>query len=126
MRKAVLFDVFSGVCQYRNAKVFGGYGCNHPAQEETDEAAGKETGRCFCFSCPLGTEAEQCDLTDNGDIDWDGLCGDGEVCENEYLIVDVGEMATEEQRTAMYSYELYMHRYDKEWLDNHGIPNALV
>ncbi len=43
---------------------------------------------CYCFSCPLGIEAQQEDFN-NGEIDWDGLCEDGEVSECEYLLVEV-------------------------------------
>lgn len=33
-----------------------GYNCCHPKQEEvyTDDETGKETGCCYCWSCPLG------------------------------------------------------------------------
>lgn len=133
MRKAVLFDEFSYNCQFFNGEVANGYGCEHPEQRETTEGDGKEVGCCFCHTCPLGIEAEQEDLTDKehpdavkDEIDWDGLCEDGEVTEGEYLLVDIGETATEEEKQAMYSYERYMHRYDKKWLDEHGIENSLA
>ena len=121
MRKAVLFDTFAYSCHYFNAKVANGYGCNHPSQEDKDtDEEGKEYGRCFCYSCPLGLEAEQEDLTDKT-IDWDGKCEEGEVAENEYLLVDVGNEASEDQRKALFSYDLYMNRYNKKWLDEHNI-----
>ena len=133
MRKAVLFEDFAYQCPFFNSDtdVNNGYGCNHPYQMETQEWDGKEIGCCFCFSCPLGIEAEQEDLTDRNhpdaikdEIDWDGLCEDGEVTEGDYLLVEVGEIATEEQKKAMWNYDLYMHRYDKKWLDEHGIVNS--
>jgi hypothetical protein len=135
MMKAVLFDSFASNCQFFNCntEINNGYGCNHPDQEETEEENGKEQGRCHCFCCPLGIEAEQEDLTDkdnpdaiSGEIDWDGMCEDGEVSEGEYLIVNVGEDATEDEKQALYNYELYMHRYDKKWLDEHEIYNSLA
>lgn len=133
MRKAVLFDEFSYNCQFFNSKTANGYGCNHPEQRETTEEDGKEVGCCFCHTCPLGIEAEQQDLTERehpdavkDEIDWDGLCEGGEVTEGEYLLVDIGETATEEEKQAMYSYERYMHRYDKKWLDEHGVKNSLA
>lgn len=125
MRKAVLFNDFSYQCPYfsNDTDINNGYGCEHPENEkELDE----DIARCYCFGCPLGVEAEQEDLTDPViEIDWDGLCEDGEVCECEYLLVDIGEDATDDQGKALYAYERYIHRYDKEWLDAHGIPNSL-
>lgn len=59
------------------------------------------------------------------EIDWDGLCEEGEVEEGEYLLVTVGEDAIEEQKKAMWNYELYLNRYNKQWLDEHGIENSL-
>ena len=132
MRKVVLFEDFAYQCPFFNSDTDAnnGYGCNHPYQMETQEWDGKEIGCCFCFSCPLGIEAEQEDLTDRNhpdaikdEIDWDGLCEDGEVTEGDYLLVEVGENATEEQKKAMWNYDQYMHRYDKKWLDEHGITN---
>lgn len=81
-----------------NSKVGNGYGCTHPEQEDLSEKT----------------------------IDWDGLCECGEVTEGEYLLVDVGNEATDDQKNALYSYERYIHRYDKKWLDAHNIPNSLV
>lgn len=125
-RKAVTFEDFSHCCPFFNSKIGDGYGCDHPLQEEKDtDAEGKEYGKCYCCSCPLGIEAEQEDLTSN-EIDWDGMCEEGEVNEGEYLLVDVGDEATEDQKNALYSYERYMHRYDKKWLDEHNIPNSFV
>lgn len=130
MRKTVLFDEFSYQCPFFNSDtdVNNGYGCNHPEQIETREEKGKKQGCCYCHTCPLGIEAEQQDLTDKehpdavkDEIDWDGLCEDGEVAEGEYLLVNIGETATEEEKRAMHLYESHMHRYDKEWLDGHRI-----
>lgn len=133
MRKAVLFDSFMYTCQFHNGETADGYGCDHPKQEETVEEDGKEVGCCYCHTCSLGIEAEQQDLTDKehpdaikDEIDWDGLCEDGEVTEGDYLLVDAGETASEEERKAVFEYDLYMHRYDKKWLDEHGIANGLA
>lgn len=125
MRRAVLFDEFSYQCDFFNSddEETNGYGCNHLKQSGE---------RCYCHTCPLGIEAEQQDLTDKNhpdaiqyEIDWDGLCEDGEVAEGEYLLVNVGEDATDEEKQAVYNYDRYMHRYDKKWLDEHGIANSL-
>lgn len=129
MLKAVVFDEFSIHCpyfySYKKECINNYYNCKHPSQEETEKVESNECiGKCYCFSCPLGIEATQDDLSENN-IDWDGLCEDGEVYEGEYLLVETGESATNEQREAMKSYELYMHRYDKKWLDEHGIENSL-
>lgn len=128
-RKAVLFDEFSYQCPYfytfGEGDINGGYNCKHPEQREivgVGKNGKKKCGCCYCFSCPMGIEAEQQDLTDKnspdairGEIDWDGLCEGGEVTEGEYLLVDIGEGATEEQKQAMQNYERYMHRYDNEY-----------
>lgn len=129
MLKAVIFDEFSSQCpyfySYEKEHINNYYNCKHPQQEETGESkSGEKIGKCYCFSCPLGIEAQPEDLHESG-IDWDGLCEYGEVAESEYLLVDVGENATEGQKLAMRNYELYMHRYDKKWLDEHGIANSL-
>ena len=76
----------------------GGYGCNHPEQEETElclEENGytyrvgisqdameqlkkkgdehiKEQGLCYPFSCPLGSECDEQDLIDYEDGDYNG------------------------------------------------------
>lgn len=76
----------------------GGYGCNHPEQEETElclEENGytysveisqdameqlrkkgdkhiKEQGRCYPFSCPLGSQCDEQDLIDYEDGVYDG------------------------------------------------------
>lgn len=129
MRKAVLFENFSLNCPYFNRQKADGYGCEHPSQEETDVFDGKEEGRCFCFSCPLGIEAEQEDIDNpeySKNIDWDGLCDDGEVTEGEYLLVECGEDATKDEQRALHAYERYIYRYDKKWLDAHGIENFVA
>lgn len=132
MRKAVLFDEFSLQCPFGDININDGYGCGHPDQKEIIEKSGKEYGCCYCHTCPLGMEAEQQDLTDKDhpdavteEIDWGGLCEDGEVTEGKYLLVEIGENATKEQKRAMWNYELHMNRYNKQWLDDHGIANSL-
>lgn len=135
MRKAVLFDCFVYQCPYHNSdtELNNGYGCDHPRQEDKEDENGKEQGCCHSYCCPLGIEAEQQDLTDpqnkdavTDEIDWDGLCEDGEVGEGEYLLINSDENAAEDEKNALYEYERYMHRYDKNWLDEHGISNSLV
>lgn len=134
MLKAVIFDEFSYRCQYFNSSidVNNGYGCDNPLQEEKVDINGKEYGCCYCYSCPLGIVAEQQDLSDknnidavNEDIDWDGLTQDDEIGEDEYLLVKQDDDASEDEKEALYNYELHMHRYDKKWLDNHGIENGI-
>lgn len=137
MRKAVSFNEFAYNCKYFNfeTEINNGYGCDHPEQRETEEENGKDQGRCHCFCCPLGVEAEQQDLTDPqhpeavadaAKIDWDGLCEDGTVSESEILLINTGEDATEEEKEMLFNYELYLNRYNKKWLDEHGIYNSLA
>ena len=133
MRKAVLFDEFAYQCPFFTGGLErnGGYGCTHPGQEDKEE--GEAAGGCHCHTCPLGIEAEQEDMTEpehpdaiKDGIDWDGLCGSREVLEGEYLLVDIGDTATEDEKTALYCYERYMHRYDEEWLDTHDSRTHLA
>lgn len=72
-----------------------GFGCNHPEQEETEECfeidgytyrpeivkeakknvefIKKEQGKCFPFSCPLGSHCNEQDLVDyDNDGDFEG------------------------------------------------------
>lgn len=123
MLKAVTFDEFSYICpysySYEDECINNYYNCKHPKQEEFETSEnGDNVGKCYCFSCPLGVEADQEDLTDKT-IDWDGECECGDVGECEYLLVDVGKTATQEQKETMYNYEMYLHRYDEEWLKSH-------
>lgn len=126
MRRAVIFDEFAYQCPFFNSEDAenNGYGCDHPKNNPDG---------CYCHACPLGIEAEQEDLTDTehpdavkDTIDWDGLCEDGKVAESEYLLIDIGEAASEDEKKALYSYELYRNRYNKKWLDEHGITNSLA
>ena len=128
-KKAVLFEHFAFNCPYFDgrANVNNGYGCTHPAQEEQHEpnnsiysSNSKTTGCCYCFSCPLGIEAEEEDLN-SLQIDWDGLCEYGVVEESEYLLVNCTKDATDDERKALFEYDCYMHRYDKKWLKNKGV-----
>lgn len=107
-------------------EVNNGFGCDHSDNEiyEEDEG-GAKVGCCFCHACPLGTEADQEDL-EQKDVNWDGLCEDGDVSEGEYLLIETGEEATKDQEKALFKYDRNIHRYDKEWLDAHGIVNSLA
>lgn len=127
MKRAVLFDEFSSSCPFSytfgKGYINGGYNCKHPEQREVEDVGyngKKKCGCCYYFSCPLGIEVEQQDLADKthsdaiqDEIDWDGLCEDGEVAEGEYLLVEVGGDATDGQKRAMRNYELHMNRYNK-------------
>mgnify|MGYP000194064395 CR=1 FL=1 len=82
-RKAVPFDTFVGGCNYfdGNSDVNNGYGCTHPEQEEKQ----KGKGCCFCFSCPLGTPADE-ESFEEPDINWNGTEKEG-VGEDDYIII---------------------------------------
>ncbi len=137
MRKAVLFEVFAHQCpffySFGRGRINNGYNCKHPKQESVEDVGYKEKKKCGCcysFSCPLGIEAEQRDLTGKSradaikdKIDWEVLREDEEISEGEFLLVNVGEDATQDEKDALYSYDLYMHRYDNEWLNGNGIDN---
>lgn len=119
MRKVIHFDVFASVCPYFNpdASAAEGHGCLHPEQEVVlEDKEGAPCGCCLCRSCPLGIEPELEDL-DNEEVDWgtieQGDCVDkhGEFIEGEFLMVDTGDDATDDQRKALGVYEKYMNRY---------------
>jgi len=110
--KAILFDCFVSFCDYFNAeKVESGFGCDHTKQKQKENVDGVNFGKCSCCSCPLGISAEQEDL-DATNIDWDGLCQDGEVYESEYLLINIGKESTEEQKKALKNYDRYLNRYN--------------
>lgn len=125
MRKVVEFDEFSRCCKYFKSSEDYSFECMHPEQEERETYNGRELGRCFSCSCPLGIEAEQEDYGKE-DVDFDGECSDGVVPEGEYLLVASDETASKDEQEALFSYELFMNRYNKKWLDEHGIENHLV
>lgn len=129
--RAVDFDTFSSTCPH--AFTFGkgyinnGYNCAHKDQNHREPAGGNgrlSVGCCFGFSCPLGTMAEPQDILDPdsddaiNSVDWNGH-DDPEELEDQVLLCDT------DQTEALYAYDLYMYRYDKSWLDAHGIENSL-
>jgi hypothetical protein len=123
-RKVVVFFWFAANCPHYNNEtdVNNGYGCNHPEQEETDpDENGKEQGKCYCWSCPLGVEPDEEDWN-NPDVDFDGfeyenfLGGDGKwLMDGENISVSVMPNATEDEQQALYNYEQYISRYDPAW-----------
>lgn len=117
-KRVVLFDEFASACDFFDTEVNvnDGYGCTHKKQEETELVEGVKQGKCFCFSCPLGIVAEDEDLS-RDDIDWDGLCEDGEVSESEYLLINIHEETTEEEKKALKNYDRYSNRYNPDYKD---------
>jgi len=83
------------------------------AGRKRKDCEGKEGGCCYCWSCPLGIEADT-EALSNPDIEWDGLCSEGEVAESEYILVNVCPDTTEDEKAAWDSYERYIHRYDPD------------
>lgn len=121
-RKVALFDDFAFACPFftNDFDVNNGYGCTHPEQDETDEdKEGIERGKCYCWSCPLGVEADEEDL-DNSKVDWDGLCSEREVSESEYIMVRLGQNASADEKSALRSYERRTQRYNLEWPGHKG------
>lgn len=120
-RKVVSFDEFAHVCPYFTSAcaVNNGYGCTHPKQEETDfdRELGREHGKCYDYSCPLGITPDAEDL-DNPDVDWDGITKDdvseedGNFLEGDYLMVSTEPDASEDEKKALEAYERYMNRYN--------------
>lgn len=125
-RKVAVFDDFAYACHYftSDTSVNNGYGCNHPEQEESDpDDSGKEQGKCYCFSCPLGIEPDEEDWN-NPDVDFDGLqLGDFTDCDGkwpngsdgEHISINVEPDASDDEKQALYNYERRTNRYNKDW-----------
>jgi hypothetical protein len=87
--KLVCFDDFVAQCpHFYNAghRVNNGYNCAHPKQEEkskinTEYHNALDIGCCYCWSCPLGIEADEEDVKEYGDI------GD-EYEESQWILID--------------------------------------
>ena len=64
-------DSVSAKCGFftTDTTVNNAYGCTHSEQEEKDEDSrtGKMHGKCYCFACPLGSEADEQDFTEHGE-----------------------------------------------------------
>ena len=93
MRKIYQINNFANRCGYfynayleENFTCNNGYNCNHPQQEEaeTNGDTGKEVGKCYAWSCPLGYEADEEDFN-NPEIDQNGY-DTWEDCE--FIVVD--------------------------------------
>lgn len=133
MRKVANFDEFSGACRFYTSKfrVNNYYGCTHPEQEETDpDEDGVIRGKCYCFSCPLGCEADIEDF-DNPDIDWgdtkkDDVVDDGgHMVEGEYIIIDVSDSATTDEKQSWLDYEARLNRYNKDYKPSFEITEEI-
>lgn len=97
-RKIYEINEFANICGYfYNAEIEkdfncnNGYNCIHPEQGETDtnKETGEEIGKCYCWSCPLGYEADEEDFA-NPDIDKNGYDED-DFEEMTYIISEVSE-----------------------------------
>lgn len=111
--KVASFEEFAYACQYSTSEydVNNGYGCSHPDQEETNPDKNDiERGMCFCWSCPLGIEAEAEDADDE-EVDLCGIIKE-ELAEaegkSEYILVNVGDEAWD-------NYERWINRYNPKW-----------
>lgn len=114
---AAVFDIFYIPCPYFTSQysVNNWYGCAHPEQEETDpDEDGVERGKCYCWSCPLGIEADKESLVES-DVDWSGCTPDPDCMEGEYLLVNVGDDASHDERNAWRRYQRYVNRYNPDW-----------
>ena len=138
------FDAFARSCPYFDpaSPVNNGYGCNHKEQEETDDyepvdpdEEGEDLdgykagtyGKCHCWSCPIGMEAEEEDIS-KPEVFWDGLTPDPEAMENEYLMVPMHESvgANAETIDAWTRYQAYLNRYNKTWMPKDALKPFIV
>ena len=111
------FDTFAYACKFftSNCRVNNGYGCTHSKQEETDfdNELGREHGKCYCHSCPLGIEADA-ECLESTNIVFDGF-NDDEISEGEYLLVKMGVDASNEEKQAIISYQKRLNQYNLEY-----------
>lgn len=89
-RKIEDIDVFANRCGYfynayleKDISCNNGYNCNHSEQSEVEVIDGEKIGRCHCYSCPLGYEADEEDFN-NTDIDNNGW----EFEEMRYIVIE--------------------------------------
>lgn len=70
-QKIMPINKFANICGYfynayieKDFSCNNGYNCSHPNQSETDtnEETGEEIGKCYCWSCPMGYEADREDF----------------------------------------------------------------
>ena len=123
MRKVANFDIFSSTCPYFTSiyDVNNFYGCTHPEQTDfSEDKKGVKRGCCYCECCPLGITPDESDIN-NPEVDWDGITRDDLVDENgdfiedsgDYIMINVGDGATEEEKVAWEKYEKYINRYNR-------------
>ena len=97
-RKIYEIDEFANICGYfydaeieKDFNSNNGYNCKHLEQSErdTNDKTGEEIGKCYCWSCPLGYEADEEDFK-NLDIDRNGY-NEGDYEEMTYIVVENSE-----------------------------------
>ncbi len=132
-RKVASFNELAHVCPYFTTEygVNNGYGCMHPEQEETgDDTNGIARGKCYCWSCSLGVEPDEDDF-ENPEVDWDGITREdctssitGEFSvDGDYIMINIGADASEDEKTAWLNYARYMNRYNPDWKENENEPD---
>ncbi|QNB45435.1 hypothetical protein BR63_03340 [Thermanaerosceptrum fracticalcis] len=126
--KVASFDDFAYACHYFTSKysVNNGYCCTHPMQEEVEnDENGIQRGMCFCWSCPLGIEPDEEDFC-NPDVDWNGITREdctssisGEFSvDGDYIMVNTGKDASEDEKIAWRNYERRINRYNPDWRES--------
>lgn len=83
-------NIFANRCGYfynafveKGISVNNGYNCSHLEQAEIENVNGESIGRCHCFSCPLGYEADEEDF-EGADIDNQGY----EYEEMQFIVIE--------------------------------------
>lgn len=117
---ACSFDDFAYACPFFTSEcsVNNGYGCTHSEQRETDfdRELGKEHGKCYCHSCPLGIEADQESRDDPKSVDWNDI-DDTEIGEAEYILVRTDGEISSDASQALLSYLRRVNRYNDSYTD---------
>lgn len=90
-RKIEQINDFANRCGYfynayieKNISCNNGYNCNHPEQDNNEIIDGQAIGNCYCWSCPLGYEADKEDFQ-NPEIDKNGW---EDYEDNEFIVVE--------------------------------------
>lgn len=132
MAKAIVvdFDIFSTQgCPYfeSDTSVNGGYGCRNPDCgdiEEDDD--GQKMGCCRTSTCPLSCSFDEEAFLDP-EVDKDGYTAESFLNANgsitgggDYAVVSYSEDKSLPEMKALQEYQRYLHRYDSEWLSQHG------
>lgn len=99
------------------------YGCKHPDQEEQDEdyRTGKQHGKCYCFSCPLGHEADEEDFLNHDENPEDMSEGEWIVLEKDWKKQEIEKHYQESKKNYNVEGESHLDYYRSKHPKNYAI-----